>query len=365
MSKKLTYEFVKNKFKEEGYELLSTKYINSKTKLEYSCPKGHRHSINWRDFSSGYRCAHCAGTAKPSYAYIKEAFEVEGYILLSNDYVNNKTKLDYLCSNGHKHSICWCNFIQGQRCPYCSNNNFKHTYEFIKNSLALEGYTLLSSVYNNQRTKLKTSCTNGHIHNTTWEDFKRGSRCAKCSKSGELNNWWKGGISSKNLPLYTTYVHQLVPYHSIYEVVQDDLILLGTECAYCNQVFVPKQSSVRSRLLAIQDLKGEHNFYCSDNCKKACPTYNQKRWPKGFKTATSREVQPELRKLVLSRDSYQCQICEAGLDEAELHCHHITGVGHNPIESADIDNCITLCKKHHKQVHTLPDCGYHELKCKN
>ena len=110
---------------------------------------------------------------------------------------------------------------------------------------------------------------------------------------------------------------------------------------------------------------GEGNFYCSENCKKACPTYKQIKYPKGFKLTTSREVQPELRKLVLALDNYKCQTCEAGLEETELHCHHIGAVSQNPPESADIDNCITLCKKHHKQVYALPNCGYTELKCKN
>lgn len=47
MSKKLTYEFVKEQFGREGYELLSKEYVNNCTKLFYICPKGHKHSISW------------------------------------------------------------------------------------------------------------------------------------------------------------------------------------------------------------------------------------------------------------------------------------------------------------------------------
>ena len=82
-----------------------------------------------------------------------------------------------------------------------------------------------------------------------------------------------------------------------------------------------------------------------------------------FKLATSREVQPELRKLVLKRDDYKCQKCLKGLDEVQLHCHHIDPIINNPVESADIDNCVTLCKACHKEVHKLPNCSYIELKC--
>jgi 5-methylcytosine-specific restriction endonuclease McrA len=66
-------------------------------------------------------------------------------------------------------------------------------------------------------------------------------------------------------------------------------------------------------------------------------------------------VQPELRKLVLKRDDYTCQKCNA--TNTELHCHHYEGIEVNPIESADIDQCITLCKKCHNEVHRKDKCG--------
>jgi 5-methylcytosine-specific restriction endonuclease McrA len=168
-------------------------------------------------------------------------------------------------------------------------------------------------------------------------------------------------------PLYSTYASRLVKYHKVEKIIEDSLELLGVECTYCGDIFMPKVPAVRTRLDTLHGrATGENNLYCSENCKKACPTYGQKLYPKGFKPATSREVHPELRKLVLKRDKYTCQICNE--KEQELHCHHITGVELNPIESADVDNCITLCKTCHKQVHKLPGCGYYELRrnrCKN
>ena len=40
------------------------------------------------------------------------------------------------------------------------------------------------------------------------------------------------------------------------------------------------------------------------------------------------------------------------------------GVVQNPIESADVDICVTLCKAHHKWVHTQAGCKYYDLRCK-
>ena len=248
----------------------------------------------------------------------------------------------------------------------------KLTYTFVKSKFEEENYVLLSEKYINAITPLQVVCPNGHVTFIKWREFKAGCRCRTCSyikrginQCGSNNKSWKGGVRKSSLPLFFSYKDQLSSYCEVYDIKKDDLSLLGVACVYCGNIFTPDVIAVRARLATIKGKRvGESNFYCSDGCKKACPTYNQKRWPKGFKLATSREVQPELRKLVLARDNYKCQICDTGINESELHCHHIEAVSQNPIESADIDNCIILCKKHHKQVHTLPDCGYSELRCK-
>ena len=35
----------------------------------------------------------------------------------------------------------------------------------------------------------------------------------------------------------------------------------------------------------------------------------------------------------------------------------------NPIESTDIDMCITVCKKCHKKIHKKDGCTYQDLQC--
>lgn len=247
----------------------------------------------------------------------------------------------------------------------------KLEYDFVKNTLNKEGYILISNKYINAITPLNVVCPVGHEVAMKWREFKAGCRCRVCSyiqrgfnQIADRNFAWKGGVESTRLPLYKTYAEWLEKYQTVYKIVQDDLELLGVSCMYCGNVFVPTSVEVKSRLMVIRGNRvGESNFYCSQSCKKACSTYGQKKYPKGFKLATSREVQPELRKLVLKRDDYKCQKCLKGLDEVQLHCHHIDPVVINPIESADIDNCVTLCKACHKEVHKLPNCSYIELKC--
>jgi len=119
--KKLDYAKVKSNFEKENYHLLTVEPINSSTKLEYICPNGHKHSIHNYSWLQGKRCPYCARVAKPTITSIKQLFELEGYTLLSTEYVNAHTKLDSICSEGHKHYVKWTDWQQGKRCPTCAD----------------------------------------------------------------------------------------------------------------------------------------------------------------------------------------------------------------------------------------------------
>jgi uncharacterized CHY-type Zn-finger protein len=121
MNKKLNIEFIRAEFAKEGYELLTEIYENAHQKLDYICPKGHKHSITWNDWQQGKRCPYCVGQGKPTIKLIRSEFKKEGYKLLSVKYKNSYSKLDYICSGGHKYSIRWSDWQQGVRCPYCAN----------------------------------------------------------------------------------------------------------------------------------------------------------------------------------------------------------------------------------------------------
>jgi hypothetical protein len=197
--------------------------------------------------------------------------------------------------------------------------------------------------------------------NLSNEYKKKISESLKGMFAGDKNPRWNGGYASKNIPMYDTYSPQLEWCEEVRRN-SDDPNILEVKCANCGECFMPTLHQVLNRLQVLKgQMQGECRFYCSEECKKACPVYHQVSWPKGYKPDTTREVQPELRQLVLERDDYQCIKC--GSTE-NLQCHHITGVELNPIESADMDNCITLCKYCHTEVHQQDGCGYNDMKRK-
>ena len=172
---------------------------------------------------------------------------------------------------------------------------------------------------------------------------------------------------------YDTYYEKLKPYYG--EDVRRDpenpnLIQVRCQNSSCREWFNPMNMQVASRLSVINGTSnGSAYMYCSDECKKSCSVYSKHKYPEGFKPKNDydREVQPELREMVLERDNNTCQKCGKSKEEFPdivLHCHHKFPLNEDPICSADVDNCITYCAECHKWVHVnVPGCSYSELRC--
>ena len=176
------------------------------------------------------------------------------------------------------------------------------------------------------------------------------------SHKGQKPAIWAGG---PYICYYNAYINQI----SFVEEVRrapDDENILEVRCKYCGKWLKPTKNQMGNRIKSLNYNDGRY-FYCSNECKNACPVYRKHKFQNGFTgdQNSSREVQPELRKLVLKRDDYTCQKC--GLNSNEqcviLHCHHINPVILDPLESADIDNCITLCVDCHHEAHQKDGCS--------
>lgn len=61
------------------------------------------------------------------------------------------------------------------------------------------------------------------------------------------------------------------------------------------------------------------------------------------------------RNQVFQRDGYQCVAC--GINDHDLHAHHLEGFTANKELRFDPDNGVTLCQSHHKQFHVTYGYG--------
>ena len=206
MPKKLTIEYIRGKFKDRGHILLTTEYINNRQTLECICPNGHKRWISWGDFQRNRGCKMCFSESKKmDIEFIKKEFERKECILLTTEYENNKQRLSYICSNGHRQSITWSKFQQGGYCPICKQLEKKEMFiKKIKKFAKKQEYSCLSSTYKNSYTKLEFKCYRGHKFLMKWNDFQQGERCPICKPLEQSQNttgfkhWnWKGGISKE------------------------------------------------------------------------------------------------------------------------------------------------------------------------
>ena len=147
---KLTYDKVKTFIESvDGYSLVSTEYVNNSTKLKIKCPEHHIFEMTLHNFKDGYkeRCPECSGNKKRILDDIKQIIESEhGYELLSTKYINARTKLKIKCPNSHTFQISyntWSN--TGNRCSYCAGNT-KLTQRYVENVFSDEKY-MFNDIY--------------------------------------------------------------------------------------------------------------------------------------------------------------------------------------------------------------------------
>ena len=185
MPRRKTYEEVRRLFEEYGYKLVSTEYLNNKQKLDYVCPNGHNGRITYSDFKTGYRCSSCSGNKRLTYDEVKAVFEEAGYELLSTEYVRSTSKLAYRCPDGHEGSMTYSNFYQGKRCPVCAkkacNDKRRLPYDEVKRAFENRGYRLLSTTYTSNNDVLEYICPKGHRGRIRYKHFSSGHGCRECA----------------------------------------------------------------------------------------------------------------------------------------------------------------------------------------
>lgn len=146
---------------------------NAKSKLLWKC-KIHKNNFykSWNCITRNQYCPLCGNEIykehkKNNYDDIKKGFEKIGYKLLSKKYINNQSPLKFVCpihkENGVQ-EITWGNLIGGQRCRYCTKENFTKKFaktheEFNKEikNIYKDKFIFLKE-YKNNKTKVKLYC---------------------------------------------------------------------------------------------------------------------------------------------------------------------------------------------------------------
>lgn len=205
MTKK-SIDQVRDYFTSHSCTLLEDEYKNGRTPMSYRCVCGNISKIRFDNFCNGQRCQNCKAkktsvkNTKYSYEDVVLILEAQNCKLLESkeSYVNSQAYMRFVCKCGSESATTLSLFIRGRRCLNCRSARRAATrrqpIEKIRELFALDGYTLLSEEYVNTSTPVKFRCPNGHEHQITVDNWKRGKqRCRLCyqeSNVGENHPNW-------------------------------------------------------------------------------------------------------------------------------------------------------------------------------
>lgn len=115
-----------------------------------------------------YCSSQCAkDVQKPKWNDIASLFENRGYILLSMEYINAKTKMEYICPNHKEYGsqyITYNNLKSGFGCKYCGRERTieskRLSFDEAKEIFAKHDMILLNQEYKNSNIPMKYICKN-------------------------------------------------------------------------------------------------------------------------------------------------------------------------------------------------------------
>lgn len=356
MGKRFTYEEVYNYFKEQGCELLSNEYKNNKQKLEFICKCGNRDKKDFKEFKKHPFCKKCSKVPRYTYEEVKRYFKENGCVLLSETYVNNRQLLKYQCSCGNISFIRFDSFKRGTRCKQCGYKKVRETqnysYEEVYNIFQENNCLLLTKEYINNKQKLEYICNCGNKSTITLDAFLRGVRCKEC------------GIKKYS----EARKHDYEYVKSIFE--EKGCKLLSTEYINIHSKLHYICKCGNENWITLADFMNGHDCRHCGNRKISIFNKTQRKYISGeehpnwdhSKSKEEREKNRWLheqkiwRKIIYERDNYTCQRC--GDDRGgNLVAHHINSYDWCKDERWNIDNGITLCNKCHKEFHGIYGYG--------
>ncbi|RHZ43891.1 hypothetical protein Glove_822g5 [Diversispora epigaea] len=172
MSQKLSLKDAQMIAEKRGGLCLSNEYINNRTPLQWRCAKGHEWAVGFDNIKN-------AGTW-----YIAQIRNGE---CLSDKFINTRTPLLWRCAKGHEWASSLHNMKnRGTWCPYCAKV-VRYTIEDAKQVAFSRNGECLSTEYINSHLPLLWKCCKGHEWSARFSHIKNSRRwCPYCSKTLRL-----------------------------------------------------------------------------------------------------------------------------------------------------------------------------------
>lgn len=177
-----------------GGKLLSKKYLNAHTNLEWQCEKGHTWKANPNNIKNnakgrgglkGNWCPECSQRKKYTIDEVKEFAQTKGGECLSNTYKRAHGILKWRCENYHEFNASFSNVnIKNTWCPECKKEKY---FKKFKDLAIDRGGKCISEIYNGAHSKLRWKCDKDHEWMATPNSINQGSWCPECVGQHKYN----------------------------------------------------------------------------------------------------------------------------------------------------------------------------------
>lgn len=273
----------------------------------------------------------------------KIIYDIAGYILLDDIYVNNNTKMTAIDEDGYKYYFTLTNLKFAKAARMVDKSN-PYSIENIKLWLKNNNlpYELLSTEYNGNGSKdrknclLKFCCKNGHIFYRTWSDICDGHmQCDECVK--RFNNHEQ----------FVEYINNL--YNGEYEI-------LGQ---YINSVtrvevkHIKCGSTFKTRPEQLANGHGCPNSLCCKKRGKEHYRYNENLTDE--ERSSDRKSKKEYRDwrfAVYKAYNFSCDVCgNKSTKDNKIVAHHLESYGTNIQLRYEVANGVAMCEHCHIDFH--------------
>lgn len=284
--------------------------------------------------------------AKHTIAHVAEIFMQYGYVLLADDYKNNKQRLLFYCPDcDSEQAIRLNDLTQGHLCPNCGNmckadrfrelaETQKKDSETVREELRVRNLEMVGE-YKNARTKIRFKCSRHpkEIQEARINDLRKYQCCRLCA------------IDKQRLP-YDEVQRRFI--EKGYHLLTNDYRNSTTKLLYiCDKHPDSLQQT------DISSITQDHGcYFCGlertsgKNHYRYNPNLTQE--DRKYKRKYDLEI-PRWRREVFKRDYFTCQIC--GVKGRPINAHHKEGFNWCKERRYDVSNGVTLCTECHKEFH--------------
>jgi hypothetical protein len=169
--------------RERGGRVLSRRYVNSVTKMEFVCKRGHRWNAVPASVADGKWCRKCSGSAKSTIENMCDLARDRGGVCLSELYKDNKTKLLWRCKRDHEFWMKPDHIVaRGSWCPTCRGKKSASLDDLRARAVA-RGGRCLSETFKRNSDHISLECGLGHRWSPTASGFLRGAWCSLCARA--------------------------------------------------------------------------------------------------------------------------------------------------------------------------------------